>query len=161
MITDERLGTESEAAFPGSLYRGFTQQAVQADGALGGNAFDFKEFDNRGVQECSINWNDDSGSLLQIASQAKDDGRKQFKFGACRIPRAELDHIRGLASAMAFDFSYERRPVEGNSYHGNLLCKTGITTASKKALCGMLAMLYDELYTRDDLDRICADADGQ
>ena len=141
--------------YPDSVYRGFTQQAIQADGTVGGNAFDFKEFESRGIEECSINWSDDEGALLQIASQEKDDGRKQFKYGACRIPRAELDHSRGFAAAMTCGLDYERRPVEGNPYHGNLLCKTGLTSASKRALCGMLAMLFDEVYTREDLDRLC------
>lgn len=158
-MTNTCLETNTAAGFPNSIYRGFTQQAVQADGSLGGNAFDFKEFDGRDAEECSINWNDDDGALLQIASQEKESGAKQFRFGACRIPRAELDHIRGLTQAMAFDFSYERRPVEGNDYHGNLLCKIGLTTASKRTLCGMLAMLHDRLYTRAELDQICSGAD--
>ncbi len=160
-MTNDCTGTQAKDKFPDSLYRGFTQPTIQSDGSLGGNAFEFKEFDNRGIEECSINWDDDEGSLLLIASQAKDDGRRQFRFGACRIPRSEIDHMRGLTTAMAFDFSYERRPVEGNHYHGNLLCKTGLSTASKKALCGMLAMLNDRIYTRDELDRVCSDAGMQ
>ena len=156
MATENLEATEHDE-FPDSVYRGFTQQAVQSDGTLASNAFDFKEFDNRGIEECSINWNDNKGALLQIASQEKDEGRKQFRFGACRIPRAELDHMRGFASAIAFEFGYERRPVEGNGYHGNLLCKTGLNNASKRTLCGMLAMIYDELYSREDLDRVCAE----
>ena len=149
------LETTTKTRFPDSAYRGFTQQAVQSDGTLGGNAFDFKEFDNRGIEECSISWGDSDDALLQIAAQEKDDGRRQFRFGACRIPRVELDHIKGLTAAMAFDFGYERSPLEGNPYHGNLLCKTGLSATSKRTLCGMLAMLYDELYTREDLDRLC------
>ena len=156
MITNECEEACTEMGFPDSLYRGFTQDVIQSDGTLGANAFDFREFDNRGVEECSINWADDERSLLLIALQEKD-GRKQFKFGACRIQRDEIDHMRGLAAAMASGFDFERRPVEGNPYHGNLLCKTGLSNASKRRLCGMLAMLYDEVYTRDQLDEMCAD----
>lgn len=157
----ECLGYGSNSEYPDCLYRGFTQQTVLPDGTLGGNAFDFKEFDNRGIEECSINWGDDEGALRQIAMQERDNGKKQFKFGACRIPRAEIDHIRGLAAAMARGFDYERRPVEGNLYHGNLLCKTSLSGANKRALCGMLAMLYDELYTRADLDQLCCEMPSQ
>lgn len=155
-MTAGSLESTSPDEFPGSAYRGFTQRVVQPDGTIMANAFDFKEFDNRGVEECSINWNDDAGALMQLASQEKDDGSKQFKFGACRIPRSSFDYARSLASATAFEFGYERRPIDGNDYHGNLLCKTGLNKASKRMLCGMLAMMYDELYSREDLDRICS-----
>lgn len=144
--------------YPDSMYRGFTQQAIQLDGTIAGSAFDFKEYDNRGVEECSINWGDDDGALLQLAAQTKIDGRRQFKFGACRISRSELDHMRGLVAAIKLDLRYERSPVEENQYHGNLLCKTGAPNASKKALCGMLAMLSDRIYTREELDSMCCPA---
>lgn len=155
-MLDGGVEFEFDTTFPSSFFRGFTIPVIQDDGMLSASAFDFKEFDGRGMQECSVNWNDDAGSLLQIAAQEKGNGQKQFKFGACRIPRAEIDRARVLVAAMTAELSYERKPVEGNPYHGNLLCKTELSPSGKKALCGMLAMSYDLLYTREELDQICS-----
>lgn len=155
-MLDRGVEAELEKTFPSSLFRGFTVSAIQDDGMLSASAFEFKEFDGRGIQECSVNWNDDAGSLLQIAAQKKENGQKQFKYGACQISRAVIDRMSGLAAAIAAGFNYERKPVEGNPYHGNLLCKTELSRSGKKALCGMLAMSYDRLYTREQLDQICS-----
>lgn len=87
--------------------------------------------------EASINWYDDEEALLLILEQRKekDDKEFQFKGGAAIIDRSEADRIINNQLYTSI-FSYERSPIEGNQYHGNLLRKD---KAIKKEIRSIIA----------------------
>jgi hypothetical protein len=74
--------------------------------------------------ESSINWYDDEDALRLIMEQRKekDETRFQFESGVAIISRSEADRIRANISYSSI-FAYERSPIVGNDYHGNLLRK--------------------------------------
>lgn len=97
-------------------------------------SFDKNEEREDDYLELSINWYDNEGALEQIYNQEKSSGEKQFKCGGAILKRESLDKFC-KNPRFKDNFSYERREVEGNQYHGNLLLKSTV----KKPLRNMLA----------------------
>jgi hypothetical protein len=90
-----------------------------------------------GWKESSINWEDDDGAVEQLLSASKDGGL-HFKGGIARILRSRIDGIIEQFQAHG-RFSYERKPLNENIYHGNLLFAHDIEKELKVTICGALA----------------------
>jgi hypothetical protein len=112
-------------AFPDRFIRGISDKnSIDTDGVVSNSAIQFKETAREdGFSEASINWYDDEDSLRLIMEQRKEDQTYQFKVGAIIIDRSEADRIIDTPVYKTL-FAYERSPIEGNVYHGNLLCKS-------------------------------------
>jgi len=146
--------------YPDSAYRGFSASdcICQYDGhpIISDAAFQFdRPRDCDGLSECSINWNDDDESLVDIARRTKKaTGEHQFKAGAGLLSKSLLNNLK--VKYLPF-FDYERRDVDGtNRYHGNLLINEGNPKPPpflKRRLQGELAQ-NAEYLTREELDQV-------
>lgn len=140
--------------FPEHFYRGFgTSDCFTQFGYVAAGAFQFKpntqEPRSDDYNEASINWDDDPQALKTLLSQINSKtGELQFQNGYVRIPMSTLlpmvrEHIK------KGHFSYERRPLPNNVYHGNLLLHSSFKKAELKTFQDGLAMIANMFYRRD------------
>lgn len=112
--------------YPDKFIRGISStDFIDEDGRASAALFQFLDMGREDeFYEASINWYDDEEALLLILEQRKekDDKEIQFKGGAAIIDRIEADRIMNNPLYKLI-FSYERFPIDGNPYHGNLLRK--------------------------------------
>jgi hypothetical protein len=112
--------------YPDCFIRGISSaDYVDEDGRVSAALFQFSDMGRVDeFYEASINWYDDEGALLHVMEQRKEKEPQEFQFkrGAAIIARSEADRIikNHLYQTV---FAYERSPIEGNNYHGNLLRK--------------------------------------
>lgn len=120
----------SEENYPSNFYHGIpNKDYVYVDSNLDNaktvtaEAFQFEEsVRDDGYRELSINWNDDEKSLSLLFEQKKENGKYHFPAGVVKL---ELILVKQLLKAYieSKELDYERRKIEGNPYHGNLLLK--------------------------------------
>lgn len=143
-------------AYPKTFLRGLiTKGSVTDERYVTSEAFQFQDFraqraDN--YNELSINWEDSDEAVDVLLNQKKESTDDlQFKVGFVRIP---LQKVRSLLKAHVKDksFAYERKPVDGNDFHGNLLADAKLSKSITKNLQHSLATLAtaSELYLRSD-----------
>lgn len=89
--------------------------------------------------ESSINWEDDEGSLQILLKQKKANDKYQFSAGAVFLSRDELDRI-SKNPTLKGRVSYERHPIEGNYYHGNLLLQKGLPKNTRNMIASHIAI---------------------
>jgi hypothetical protein len=125
-------------SYPVSFLRGISDSNhITPNGDVSGAAFYFDDkHHNDEWCEQSINWEDDDGALEILLNQKKDDNTPQFKVGAFRGPLEGLDYIKSLTKGV---FSYERKQLPNNVYHGNILLKRNTHKHIMKNIAGMLA----------------------
>lgn len=108
------------ARYPEYLLRGLRKQDFLKDGKISTDAFvpDKRTASDRtdGLLETSVDWEDDGEALQNMMAR-----RQTAEFGVARLARASVDRVAGSDSMAPGDLSYERRPVDGNPRHGNLL----------------------------------------
>lgn len=129
--------------YPKDFWRGISNKDFVCDGHVLPSAFQFDdEIRQDGFKELSINWNDNEGALATVLNQKKDNGKFQFSVGATNL---QLGFVKQcLATYISRDeFSYERKPVEGNDYHGNLLVKGTIDKKIRLIISNTLALAAD------------------
>jgi hypothetical protein len=99
----------------------------------------------------SVNWDLDQneGAARELLEREKD-GKVQFKSGAVRIPRIEIDRIISQY-AVDEELTYELRGVENNHYHGHLLFKNTLKrdTNKKRTICGALSKVINGSKRRE------------
>ncbi len=105
----------------------------------------------------SVNWdlnnNDDAVQEL-LTRKKKKNGEKQFKGGAVRIPRIEIDRIIGQYEADK-EMTYElRNDNDENEYHGNLLYGETLNQAvnKRRTICGALTKVVDDSRRQENQD---------
>jgi hypothetical protein len=130
--------------FPDKYIRGISSmEYIDEEGRVSAEIFQFSNKRNDGFYESSINWYDEEAALHLILEKLKDDGsgNVQFKFGAAVCNRCDADHIIAKP-AYSSVFNYERAPIDGNKYHGNLLRKDDAfkNRGFKNAIPAYLAM---------------------
>ena len=134
-----------ETIYPNDFWRGISSKDfITENGHLMATAFAFdKDIREDGYRELSINWEDDDNALTSLLNQRKPENKKlQFKAGACKI--SLIDMKVSLRTYLNKDeFSYERREIEGNSYHGNLLIKGSLSKQERSIISTGLALLGD------------------
>ena len=131
------------------------------------NAQLFKEFRgnslrNDNYEEISINWYDDEGALQLLLEQKKsgDSNDYQFKSGAAIVPCKSLDKIRRKPQIKGL-LDYERREINGNKYHGNILLKEGTPKPLRDMIASALALSVERVELRQKADSVkYADSTG-
>ena len=128
------------ADYPEQCLKGLAgDDCITSEGLVSAAAFQFKVADRADSwQESSINWRDSEASLQHTLQQRRSDGSLQFKRGVAVLNRNDLDvamqryRHKGL-------LGYERRPIENNPHHGNLLLAATATQPARRLICAALA----------------------
>lgn len=127
--------------YPKECIRGISNDGLDPEGRPCNSMFQFSTVEDRcdDLAECSINWTDDDGALLHVLNQRKKGTEEiQFKKGAAIIRTLALK--REMKKMIARDrLSYERKPVEGNDYHGNLLIPKELNKQARTLMQGLIA----------------------
>lgn len=140
----------SEKDYPSHYWRGIANKDFICDYRLNAAAFQFdEEVREDGFKELSINWNDSDEALTTVLNQKKENGKLQFSVGAAKL---ELSKTKQFLSAYIEreEFNYERRPIEGNEFHGNLLVKASIDKRTRALVSHTLALIADTNITYQD-----------
>lgn len=122
-----------------------------ADGSPGAHLFYFEKQFNRddGWCEQSINWKDDKNAINFTMNQKKENGEIQFPTGVVIIPRNELDRINNLPQVNGI-LSYERKKLEDNKYHGNILLKTNVIKKKMILVAANIALAVSDIIRRSE-----------
>ena len=135
--------------YPESCVRGIqSAEWVLPDGSILTGLFQFdpaKARPDGWVEQC-VNWHDDDGAVELVLNQRTENGAFQFKGGAAIVSREEIDRIRAAPNRHNM-VSYERQPLAGNPYHGNVLLNSSVPTAVRKQIQATLA-LYARFVSR-------------
>lgn len=132
-------------AFPENFLRGFnikdcfTQEKNVAPGAF--QFGDFRSNRKDDFLESSINWEDDKNAVEVLLNQKKDGTDEQmFKYGYARLSLTMVRMtLKSLIQKNYLDF--ERKPLENNPYHGNILIPSTINRQEKLMIQNNLAAL--------------------
>ena len=126
--------------FPDDFWRGIPNKGFVSNGHVLPDAFAFdKEEREDGFRELSINWNDCEESLRIALDQKKDNGKKQFGGGVANLKLSLVELILSEYIKQGL-FSYERREIEGNPYHGNLLVASSLEKQRRSLISNGLAL---------------------
>ncbi len=130
------------ATFPESLYRGLRKSEWLIDGPHGKKKPSQLAFEpdpktaaqrTNGRAETSINWADDENALhLTRSHQNSQHGVAELQTLKLRELEANKD-IQGI-------LSHERRVIENNPYHGNLLFSMTVTPKYRSMVANALAL---------------------
>ena len=140
--------------YPDLLIRGISSSDyIDSEGRASAALFQFTDNDSErmdGYIEASINWYDDDEALKLTLEQRKknDEAAHQFKVGAAILARHRIDNLINSPNAKNA-MTYERRAIEGNPYHGNLLMKSNLTKSIKTMLAASVAMCVEDIIYRD------------
>lgn len=141
--------------YPETLLRGLiTQGSVTKERYVTAEAFQFQDFrkdrtDN--YNELSINWEDSDEAVEVLLNQKKEGSEDpQFRIGFARMSLSSIeDVLRPHISDKTY--SYERKPVDGNPYHGNLLADANLSKQIVKNIQHSLATIATaDVYLRSD-----------
>jgi len=143
--------------YPDLLIRGIpSKDCLDPDGLLPSTQlFQFNKPESArlpGYREESINWYDDEGAITHTFNQTKEDGITiHFKVGIAILCRSELDRIRNNPNVRQ-QFGYERHPLTGNAYHGNMLLKMDTPKHLVRKIAAQLALNVTEIIKREDYE---------
>lgn len=112
-----------------------------------GNGFDYTVFSDvkplaepAGWSGSSVNWDlPDGGALVELLRRTKNN-EIQFRAGALRIPRSEIDKL--IRRHGAHNLSYELREENGNVYHGHILFSSSMNPKQRTTISAQLANAY-------------------
>jgi len=99
----------------------------------------------------SINWQDDDMAIQFTLSQEKEKtpGEVQFKAGVAIIPLYDIDKLSKLPSVNGA-LCYERDPLPGNCYHGNILLRSDTIKSDKRSIVEALALYVSEVIPQPE-----------
>ena len=133
--------------FPDRLIRGISNISdVDVDECVVmSGAFSFKDVAREdSYKELSINWLDNHGAIREANNKKKDNGEIQFKAGIALLNRKKIDYIlRDHIEQKRFN--YERKPIEGNEYHGNLLIKSTVKKQIERIIVAGICLCVDKI----------------
>lgn len=137
--------------FPDKLIRGISNpDFISKEGRPTLAMFQFDENNLRtdNYVEASINWLDNEGAITQIL-YAKKDGTDspQFRVGYAIMSKEMLDLVKKTPMYLGY-IDYERRIVDGNDYHGNLLVMSGLDRGTRNMTVGAIATCVDDVVYR-------------
>lgn len=128
-----------EKEYPKEFVRGISNKDYIQNGYVLASAFQFDDQRRKDNKfEASINWLDDDGAIEIALCQRKDNGKLQFPAGLAKLNLESVKLI--LKSFSEEDFSFERAPIAGNQYHGNLLMNPSINKPIKQLITNGLAL---------------------
>lgn len=140
-----------EEKYPSDFFRGIpTKDYVYVSPDIGNmkavksDAFQFDVLRDDGYREMSINWNDDSNSIKLLFDQKRDNGKYHFQAGAVKI---DLASVKQLFKQFidSKEFAYERKKLDDNPYHGNLLAKDTAPKETRKKLMYGLSLIAESV----------------
>ena len=135
--------------YPENFLRGLSADDCVSDGIPTAAAFQFHfepDLMKDGCATNSIGWEDD-GNVVDLLMKQQKDGQTQFKAGLARFKRDSIDHIMKLPTYRGI-LSYDRQPLEGNQYHGNILVSNTSTKYQRRVIPGVIASLFTEIIPR-------------
>ena len=122
--SDESNGVANKP-FSECFLRGFNiKECFTAELNVASAAFQFGNHTDERDDDCheaSINWEDDGGALTTLMGQKKDGTEDiMFRFGYARL---SLNLVRMTLKSFIDKncLAFERKPLENNPYHGNIL----------------------------------------
>ena len=128
-------------SYPDNFLKGLSDKNLLTPDGVGVSAavfyFDSQHMRN-GWFEQSICWEDDGNAVTLMLRQRKGDSAIQFKAGVVRVPRSCVEYINKLPRTKDL-LSYERKELDDNRYHGNLLLKENTHTFTMKIVAAMIA----------------------
>jgi len=130
------------AEYPASCLRGIaSKEMILEEGLPSNDVFMFQENQRKGNGDFSqsINWKDDEKAIPFMLAKQNVDGSPQFRGGVAVIERAFIDRL-SQAPKVGGALSYERDPIEGNAYHGNLLLRQGVSKNVRRFIAATLAL---------------------
>jgi hypothetical protein len=92
-----------------------------------------------GWAEQSINWHDNESAIELTIRQTKENGEVQFKGGVVLIPRLLIDDLKDRPAIKGL-LSYDRQPIIGNPFHGNLLLHATTSKTTMKLIAAGLTL---------------------
>jgi len=95
-----------------------------------------------GMNEASINWEDDETVLAFTL-----DNRAQSEHGVARLSRDAIDHVRRIRHCVD-KLHYERRVIDSNPHHGNLLFRFDSGKHVDKMIANALALAAETIPRR-------------
>jgi hypothetical protein len=111
---------------------GMVQPAVFKDG--------FDDPGRSGRNEMSINWHDGDEAVTELMNRPhKSEHRPNFLGGVAVADRGEIDRIKIHKNFTGCCISYERSPILGNEYHGNILFSGNKSDTRISMFCAILA----------------------
>lgn len=94
-------------------------------------------------KELSVNWEDDDNAINVLLNQKKIDKngveRNQFE-SACRVNMATLKMVCNHF-LRDMNLSFERAPIRGNPYHGNILLLDSVSKQTRTLISNALASI--------------------
>jgi len=128
--------------YPDNFLRGISDKTWVSDGAVLAAAFYFTQQNTVDQWEQSICWEDDD-SVVPLMKSQKRDSEVQFKAGIARVPLNSINYINKLPNYRGL-LSYERKQLEGNPYHGNLLLNKDTSKQKMKLVAAVIAVHYSD-----------------
>lgn len=127
--------------YPEDFWRGISNKTFLSEGHVLPSAFQFDdEVRADGYRELSINWNDCEDALITALNQRRENGNLQFKAGVAKLNLEAVNFVLSNFKSQN-QFTYERREVEGNAYHGNLLILGSLEKAMRTMISNGLALV--------------------
>lgn len=129
-------------SYPDHFVRGVRDRSHVPNGGPTNPAlfyFDRKSGTLDNAWEMSINWQDNYAVIAFTLDQRRTDGEHEFKVGCIVVSRQAVDGLAKLPT-MRRVLSYERKPVDDNPYHGNLLLAPETPKAQMKAVAAALTL---------------------
>ena len=104
---------------------------------------------NNGWLEQSICWEDD-GSVVDLMLNQRKEGEIRFKAGVVRVPLSCVHYINRLRQTQEL-LSYERKELNENAYHGNLLLKKDTHKITRSKVAATLANHVIDVISREQI----------
>ena len=139
--------TETDVSTPlaDNFLRGFNiKDCLTGEKNVAAGAFQFGDHTDKrqdNYLEASVNWEDDANAITTLLTQKKEGTNEQmFKFGYARLP---LNLVRTVLHSYVEKgyVDFERRPIDGNSYHGNILLRGDVKKPEKIIIQSNLAAI--------------------
>ena len=140
--------------YPEKFLRGIASESfIDSEGRLLLGAFQFQPSPERGdgFDEVSINWldNEESFNIAWNQKKKNDTDTYQFKAGVAILSRICLDSMI-LRPNMMGALQYERLPIDGNPYHGNLLRKVGLDKQIQSMVSSAITLCVEKIVPRNE-----------
>ena len=150
--------SQSEISYPSECLRGIPSDiSIEEAEKIDRKIFRFTENKERPEElgkykEMSVTWND-SDEAVRIISQQQSERRDGFQFplGFVVIKRSTLDILK---RDEAVKLRYERYPIEGNEYHGNILISSEATKTVRRQAAAELAHHASVVFRNTDTGEI-------
>ena len=141
--------------YPENIIKGIPNNSFFKDGEIGTHLFyfelhrDVQLTRDDGMIEQSINWVDDDSVIeLTLNQRRTSDNDLQFKAGVAILSRSKIDELKKFQRVEGL-LAYERSPLDGNPYHGNLLLPEEVPKAKMIQIAGSLALAVLSIITQE------------